>query len=104
MSKKSWFTNRRLQTIDYNNDVNLDDLETIDFNNDIQMTDLTDIHKTDLKNTSATQQAAQKIKKHRDLKRKGETVNYSGLNKKSKSRNNNVMFIKQIPMHPRDRL
>ena len=104
MSKKGWFTNRRLQTIDYNNDVNLDDLQTIDFNNDIQMTDLTDIHKIDLKNISATQQAAQKIKKNRNLKRKGEIVNYRGLNKKNKSRNINIMFIKQIPMHPRDRL
>ena len=70
--KKADFLGRDdLQTIDYNNDVTLDDLETIDFNNDTQMTDLTDIDKIDLKKTSATQQAAKKIKKkYRNLKRK----------------------------------
>ena len=36
-----------LQTIDYNNDVTLDDLKTIDFNNDTQITDLTNIDKID---------------------------------------------------------
>ena len=61
MAKKGCFPrNRHLQTIDYNNDLTLDDLETIDFNNDTQITDLTDIDKIDLKHTSATQQAAKK--------------------------------------------
>ena len=49
-----------LEIIDYNN-VSLDNLETIDLNNNTQMTYLTDAHKIDLKNTSATQQAAKKI-------------------------------------------
>ena len=67
------------------------------------MTDLTDIDKIDLKKTSATQQAAKKIiKKYRNLKRKGEPTNYSRLNKKSQSRNNEIMFIKQISIHPKD--
>ena len=69
------------------------------------MTDLTDIDKTDLKKTSAPQQAAKKImKKYRNLKRKIKTIEYSEPNKRSKSWNNDIMFIKQIPMHPRDRL
>ena len=58
--KKADYSKKR---IDYNNDITLDDLETIDFNNHTQMTDLTGIDKIDLKKTSATQQAAKKIKK-----------------------------------------
>ena len=42
-------------------------------------------------------------KKYRNLKRKGEPIKYSEPNKKSKSRNNDIMFIKQILMLPRDR-
>ena len=106
MAKKSWFSEiDDLGTIDYNKDVSLDDLETIDFNNDTQMTDLTDIDKIDLKKTSATQQAAKKIIKiYRNFKRKCEPIEYSESNKKSKSRNNDIMFIQQIPMNLRDRL
>ena len=69
------------------------------------MTDLTDIDKIDLKKTSATQQAAKKIIKiYRNFKRKCEPIEYSESNKKSKSRNNDIMFIQQIPMNLRDRL
>ena len=67
------------------------------------MTDLTDIDKIDLKQTCATQ-AAKNIKKYRNLKRKGEPIKYSEPNKKSKSRNNDITFIKQIPVHPQERL
>ena len=49
------------------------------------MTDLTDIDKRDWKKTSATQKAAKKIKKYKHLKREGESVNYSVLNKKAKA-------------------
>ena len=66
------------------------------------MTDLINIDKIDLKKTSARQQVAKKIKKYGNLKRKGEPINYSGLNKKSKSRKNEILFIKQIPMHLRN--
>ena len=48
------------------------------------MTDLTDIDKRDLRKTSATQKAAKKIK-YKHLKREGESINYSGLNKKVKA-------------------
>ena len=104
--KKGGFLGRDdLQTIDYNNDVTLDDLETIDFNNDTQMTELSNIDKIELKKTSATQQAVKKIiRKYRKLKRKSKPTKCSEPNKKSKSRNNDIMFIKQIPMHPRGRL
>ena len=69
------------------------------------MTDLTDIDKIDLKKTSATQQAAKKIiKKYRNLKRKINLSSIANQIKKSKSRNNDIRFIKRNPMHPRDRL
>ena len=69
------------------------------------MTDLPDIDKIDLKKTSATPQAAKKkFKKYRNFKRKCEPIEYSESNKKSKSRNNDIMFIQQIPMNLRDRL
>ena len=62
MVKKGCFSNnRRFKSIDYYNDVTLDDLETIDFNNDTQMNDLTCIDKIDLKKSSAMQKAAKKI-------------------------------------------
>ena len=42
--------------------------------------------------------------KYRNLKIKSKPIEYGEPDKKSKSRNNNIIFIKQIPMHPRDRL
>ena len=103
LKKAGFLGTDNLQTTNNNNDVTLDDLETIDFNIDTQMTDLINIDKIDLKKTSARQQVAKKIiKKYGNLKRKGEPINYSGLNKKSKSRKNEILFIKQIPMHPRN--
>ena len=65
------------------------------------MTDLTDIDKIDLKKTSAAKKI---IKIYRNFKRKCEPIEYSESNKKSKSRNNDTMFIKQIPMNLQDRL
>ena len=65
------------------------------------MTNLTDVDKIDLKNTSATQDTGKKIiRKYTNLKRKGEPNKYSEPKKKSKSRNNDIMFNKQIPMEP----
>ena len=39
------------------------------------------------------------IKKYGLLKRKGEPIEHSEPNKKSKTRNNDIIFNKQIPMH-----
>ena len=70
------------------------------------MTDLTDIHKINLKKISVAEQAAKKkiIKKYRNLKIKGEPIKCSEPNKKSKSINNDIMFVRQIPRHLQDRL
>ena len=91
-------------TIDYNNDVSLDDVATVDYHNDTQPNDLNnEIDKINLKKTSATQKAAKKIiKKYKNLKRKGQLVNYSKLSKNSKE--DGIVFVKQVPVHPRDRL
>ena len=91
-------------TIDYNNDVSLDDAATVDYHNDTQPNDLNnEIDKINLKKTSATQKAAKKIiKKYKNLKRKGQLVNYSKLSKNSKE--DGIVFVKQVPVHPRDRL
>ena len=62
LKKAGFLQTDDLEIIDH--DVSLDDLETIDLNNNTQMTYLTDAHKIDLKNTSATQQAAKKIIKN----------------------------------------
>ena len=93
-----------LMTIDYNNDVSLDDVATVDYHNDTQPNDLNnEIDKINLKKTSATQKAAKKIiKKYKNLKRKGQLVNYSKLSKNSKE--DGIVFVKQVPVHPRDRL
>ena len=93
-----------LMTIDYNNDVSLDDAATVDYHNDTQPNDLNnEIDKINLKKTSATQKAAKKIiKKYKNLKRKGQLVNYSKLSKNSKE--DGIVFVKQVPLHPRDRL
>ena len=93
-----------LMTIDYNNDVSLDDVATVDYHNDTQPNDLNnEIDKINLKKTSATQKAAKKIiKKYKNLKRKGQLVNYSKLSKNSKE--DGIVFLKQVPVHPRDRL
>ena len=61
-----------------------------------------DIEKIDLKNTSATQKAAKKIvQKYKNLKRKAQLVNYKKL---KKSKDDDIVFIKQVPVYPRDRL
>ena len=93
-----------LMTIDYNNDVSLDDVATVDYHNDTQPNDLNnEIDKINLKKTSATQKAAKKIiKKYKNLKRKGQLVNYSKLSKNSKE--DGIVIVKQVPVHPRDRL
>ena len=64
-----------------------------------------DIEKIDLKNTSKntlSQKTAKKIvKRYRNLKRKAQLLNYSKL---KKSKDDDIVFIKQVLVHPRDRL
>ena len=73
-----------LEMVHYDNDVSLDDVESADFNSELQPNELdNEIEKIDLKNTSTQKTAKKIVKKYRNLKRKGQLVNYSKLNKKS---------------------
>ena len=88
---------------DYNNNVSLDDVQTVDYNNDTQLDELdSEPEQIVPKNISIQKTAKKIIKKFRNLKRKGQLVNYSKLNKKSKD--DDIVFIKQVPEHPRNRL
>ena len=92
-----------LETVDYNNDVSLDDVQTVDYNNDTQLDELdSEPEQIVPKNISIQKTAKEIIKKYRNIKRKGQLVNYSKLNKKRKD--NDIVFIKQVPVHPKDRL
>ena len=54
-----------LKTVDYNNDVNLDDVATVDYNNNTHPNDLNkEIDQVDLKNTLATQKATKEYFKN----------------------------------------
>ena len=83
-------------TVDYNNENNLDDVATVDYNNDNNLKDLDDIN---LKKTSGKQIAAKKIvKKYKKMARK------KPYRRISKETDDDVVFLKQVPVHPRDRL
>ena len=76
-----------LEMVHYDNDVSLDDVESADFNSELQPNELdNEIEKIDLKNTSTQKTAKKIVKKYRNLKRKGQLVNYSKLNNKLRRR------------------
>ena len=83
-----------LETVDYNNDTeldDLDDLETVDYNNDTSVTDLVPIKKLEIiKEEDDEEDGLQTIK----------TVNYMTIS----NDNDDVKFIKKTPWHPRERL
>ena len=78
-------------------------LKTVSYNNDTQLDELDSESEQIVPKYISTQKTAKNIiKKYGNLKRKGQLVNCSKLNKKSK--NNGIVFIKQVPVHPIDRL
>ena len=86
--------------------ISLNDVATVNYNMGTQPNKLdNDIEKTDLKNTSKntlSQKTVKKIvKKYRNLKRKPQLANYSKL---KKSKDDDIVFIRQVPVHPRDRI
>ena len=89
------------ETVDYSNDTNLDDVATVDYSNDSKLSDIDeDIQKVDLKKKSATIVAKEILMKYKNLKRKTALKNYKHLNKDN---NDDVIFIKQVPVHPKNR-
>ena len=102
LKKAGYLETNDLETIDYNNDVSLHDVQTVVYNNDTQLDELHSEPEQIVPKNISTLKTAKKItKKYRNLKRKGQLVNYSKLNKKSKD--DDIVFIKQVPVHPRDR-
>ena len=81
----------KLETVDYNNDIQLDDLDDI-----IKVTGNTD--KTNLKKISKAEIAAKNCCKN-CCKKKSKLNNYAKLNQTDKD---DVICIKQVPVHPRD--
>ena len=69
-----------------------DDLETIDYNNDTSIDDLNDIVSNSKKGKN-TQLAAKKILKK-----------YKKIAQNKKGKTEDVTFIKQVPLHPRERM
>ena len=112
MKKSNYLKTDNDKTVDYNNDANLDDLETIDYNSDTNLDELETIgYNSDVEIelttapeiSTAQQQVAKNIaKKYKNLKRKRQPIIYVKINKKNKE--GGVVFIKKVPVHPRDRL
>ena len=72
LKKASYLETDYLETVDYNNDVSLDDAQTVDYNNDTQLDELDSESEKIVPKNISTQKAAKKIiKKYRNLKRKG---------------------------------
>ena len=84
-----------LETVNYNNnDTNMDDIETVDYNNG---TNINDPYNINLRKTLGTQLAKQIIKNIGIY----QEIPYSRPNKESQE---DIVFLKQVPVHPRDRL
>ena len=78
------------------------DTETVDYNNDIDITDFND----DLSYDAETIIYKEPIIKRRNPKRKGDSMQRFDTKRfmKNVDGSYNAQFIKQVPMHPRDRL
>ena len=101
MKKDNYLQTDDDKTVDYNNDTKLDDLSTVQYNSDADVNITKPM--TIKPKTSITQQQAKKIiKKYKSLIRKGHPITYIKNNKKSKG--SDVIFIKKVPLRPRDRL
>ena len=67
-----------LEMVDYNNDICLDDIQNVNYNNDTQFDELdSDPEQIAPKNISTQKTAKRIMEKYRNLKRKGQLVNYS---------------------------
>ena len=79
-----------------------DDTETVDYNNDIDITDVND----DLSSDAATIIYEEPIIKRRNPKRKSDLLQRFDTERfvKNVGDSYDVQCIKQVPMHPRDRL
>ena len=116
MKKAGYLDTSDQQTIDYNNGVDITDIEIVDYNNDTQINDLDDNITVDLddniKVTDDIDQTNSKKKhqKHKLPRKKiigkykktnnSKLKNHAKLNKTDKD---GVIFIKQVPVHQKNR-
>ena len=73
-------------------DVNVGDVSTVGYNSDTENLQTTPVM------SSSQQQTKKIIKKYKDLKRKKK---YTGYKNSRKSKDDDTIFLKQIPLHPR---
>ena len=93
------------QTVIYNDDVNIDDLTTVGYNSDAEIENLSDAETVKMAaNSVAQQQAKRIIKKYKNLKRKATKKIDQPIKKRKNEKADDVVFVKQVPMHPRDKL
>ena len=110
MKKSKYLQADDMEMVNYNSDIE-PDLSTVNYKSDVEIDDASDAETTDYntttnKNSVALQQAKRIRKKYRNLKRKAAIR--KNIPQKIKIPNNNddddVVFVKQMPLHPRDRL
>ena len=92
--KNRLFDTSNLQTIDYNNDVDITDLETVNYSNNTNMGSLSYKCKENIKSSSRRKTIVKKYEKIGKSKRD----NNFRLNETAED---NVTFIGKVPIHPR---
>ena len=60
LKKASYLETDDLETVDYNNDINLDDVQTVDYNNDTQLDELDSEPEQIVPKNISTQKTAKK--------------------------------------------
>ena len=85
---------RYLET-NYNNDTNINDLEIVDYNNDTNINDLGKLTEKNIWDRNSCQKI---IKEYRNVARKKRYW------RRDKRVEEDVAFVKQVPVHPKDKL
>ena len=99
-----------VETVNYNSDIEPDDLSTVNYNSDVKINDVFDAETINYnipnKNSIAQRASKTNNKKYRNLKRKCPHLKTSKYlkNIRKNDMEDNVIFIKQVPVHPRDQL
>ena len=95
-------TQRAIQQLKKSKYLETDDTETVDYNNDIDITDVNN----DLSSDAETMIYEEPIIKRRNPQRKGNPMQCFDTKRfmKNVGDSYDFQFIKQVPMHPRDRL
>ena len=93
---------RAIQQLKKSKYLETDDTETVDYNNDIDITDVSN----DLSSDAETMIYEEPIIKRRNPQRKGNPMQCFDTKRfmKNVGDSYDFQFIKQVPMHPRDRL